>query len=660
MRRSVLISRVVLFSFFFSALLFLGAALFADEGMWAFHNPPLKKWKEQYGFVPTQQWLDHVRLASVRFNDGGSGSFVSPGGLVMTNHHVAMGQLQKISTKENDYVTHGFYAKTLAEEIKCADLEFSKIELEKFNKTSLRSNVVSLYEGGEYWLYRYKKYTDVRLVFAPEQQAAFFGGDPDNFTYPRYDLDMAFFRVYENDKPLKADHYFKWSAKGAAEGELVFVPGNPGGTDRHKIMAQLEYQRDVFLPLVLRLLKFRLAALVKFAEKGPEQMRRAKRMIYGYENSLKALTGEYKGLLDPKLMAKKAAAEKNFRRRVAARPDLQEEFGNAWDEIAGVQKKLAKVAHQRLFRSVRRTVIDRAITIVQLVAEVEKPNEIRLDQYRASNLDSLKFALFSPAPFYPDYEEMMLTAILTQSVEELGAGDPFLKKILSGKTPASRVSELIRGTGIGDPGFRKSLVEGGKEAVMKSKDPVIVLARELDDAVREMRKWYEENVESVETHGGTKLAEARFKVYGRSVSPDANFTLRLSYGVVKGYPQGTTLVPYKTTYYGLFDRAESFDHKFPFTLAPKVKAKKEAIDLSTPINFVCNADIIGGNSGSPVINKDAEIAGLIFDGNIQSLTANYIYDGDIHRAVSVHSIGIIEALRNIYDAGDLVSQLLGE
>lgn len=663
----------------------------ADEGMWTFHDPPLKKWKELYGFEPSQEWLDHVRLASVRFNDGGSGGFVSSKGLVMTNHHVALGQLQKLSSPQKDYVADGFYARTQDEEVKCPDLELnvlvsmedvtkrvhaaiqegvpdkeaneqrkaeiSKIELESFKKTGLRSNVVSLYEGGEYWLYRYKKYTDVRLVFAPEQQAAFFGGDPDNFTYPRYDLDVAFFRIYEDNKPVHPEHYFGWSRKGAAQGEMVFVSGNPGGTDRQKTMAQLEFQRDVYLPEVLKVLKYRLAALRKYSERGSEEARRAKSRIFGYENSLKALTGEYEGLLDPKLMAKKAAAENEFRERVVQNPALQKEYGSAWEEIAEAQKKLEGVFTRNLYRNMRRTLMGKAITIVQLVAEVEKPNDERLEEYRESNLDSLKFDLFSPAPIYPDFEEMMMTTVLDQSVEELGVEDPFLRKLLKGRSPARVAQKLIQATRIADPEFRKSLVEGGKKAVEESEDPLIILTRELDGDIREMRKYVEDNVESVVTRAGTQLAMARFKVYGKSVNPDANFTLRLSYGTVRGYPEGTTLVPYKTTFYGLFDRAESFDNEYPFSMAPKFNARRNNIDLSTPLNFVCNADIIGGNSGSPVINRNAEIVGVIFDGNIQSLTANYLYDGDIHRAVSVHSAGIIEALRKIYDAGDMVEEL---
>jgi hypothetical protein len=697
MKNDVWRSRLVmLFILAFCGLAFLGASLpFPDEGMWTFDNPPLKQLKERYGFTPAQEWLDHVRLSSVRFNDGGSGSFVSPHGLVLTNHHVARGQVQKLSAAEKDYVKDGFYAKTQAEELKCPDLELNvlmsmenvtervlsvvkkgmsdkaalearkaeiaKIEKESLDATGLRSDVISLYQGGEYWLYRFKKYTDIRLVFAPEQQAAFFGGDPDNFTFPRHDLDFALLRVYEDDKPAESKHYLKWNTQGAAEGELVFVSGHPGSTNRLHTMAQIELQRDHSYPYRLKTYKRRLEVLKRYAAIGPEQARQAQGQIFGIENALKAWTGEHNGLLDKNIIAKKQKEENEFRALVASKPEWKKEYGNAWDEITTAEKKLVTMLNPLRFRSLRGSrMAGLAATIVQYVTEVKKPDGERLDGFHDSQLESLKFRLFSPAPVYPQLEEMLLADALQESLEELGPNDPFIKMVLNGRTPADVAKELISGTKLGDPAFRKSLVESGEEAVAASADPLVVLARKLDPMAREMKKWLDENVESVETAAGEKIGKARFAVYGKSVNPDATFTLRLAYGTVKGYPMNGTIAPAKTTLYGLYDRFYSFDKQPPFDLPPRYVERQGKLELSTPVNFVSTCDIIGGNSGSPVINKEAELMGVIFDGNIESLVSRYVYNEETNRAVAVHSAVMIEALRKLYDAGALADELEGK
>ncbi len=678
----------------FSSSLFVGAGL-ADEGMWTFDNPPVKQLKERYGFTPTQEWLDHVRLASVRFMDGGSGSFVSPNGLVLTNHHVAMGQLQKISTAEKDYVATGFYAATPAEELKCPDLEvnvlismedvtqrvqsavkegmseaealkarraeIAKIEKESLDKTGLRSNVISLYHGGEYWLYRYKKYTDVRLVMAPERQAAYFGGDSDNFTYPRYDLDMAFFRVYENGKPIKSEHYLKWNSKGAGENELVFVSGNPGSSDRLFTYAQLEFQRDVRYPMILKYIKKRLEILYEYRERGQEQERRALFHIFGLENAKKALTGELRGLLDKNLMAKRKKDEEEFRKLIANNPEWQKLYGDAWDVIAKTIKKSAEKTKEQFYRHLRGSrMASFAATIVRYVAEVQKPDAERLPGYHDSQLNELRFYLFSPAPIYKDLEEATLAGTLQMSLEELGPDDEFIKIVLNGRSPEEVAKDLINGSKLDDVEFRKSLIEGGEKAVKKCKDPLIVLARKLDPIWRKSEKWFRENVESVLTQASEKIAKARFVVYGKSVYPDATFTLRLAYGTVKGYPMNGTKAPYKTTLYGLYDRALSFDQKGEYVLPQRFWDRQHTLNLATPVNFVSTCDIIGGNSGSPVINKNAELVGVIFDGNIESLSGRFIYDEEKNRAVAVHSAYIIEALRKLYDAGKLADEIEGK
>ena len=666
----------------------------ADEGMWTFDNPPLKQLKDRYGFTPAQQWLDHVRLSSVRFNDGGSGSFVSPNGLAITNHHVAFGQLQKLSNAQKDYVRDGFYARTQAEELKCTDLELNvlmsmenvtarvqgvvkpgmtekqaldarkgeraRIEKESLDSTHLRSDVVSLYAGGEYWLYRYKKYTDVRLVFAPEQQTAFFGGDPDNFTYPRYDLDFALLRAYENGRPAATKDYLRWNAKGAADGELVFVSGHPGGTERELTLAQLETQRDLIYPERLARNKRQLQAVRAYAARGPEQARQAADMIFGLENTIKAFTGEYKGM-DKNLFDKKRTEEADLRAKVAGNPGWRRDYGDAWDAIAAATKRRRERFKLQQYRSISSgsELAGLARQIVVYVAEIKKPDAERLDGYHDSQLDELKFYLFSPAPIYPEFEEALLTQSLQDSLDQLGTNDSFVMAVLDGRQPAEVAAQTVRGTKLKDPAFRKSLVEGGAAALAASTDPMIVLARKADPYFRDLRKDYEESVESVLTSAGEKIAKARFAIFGKSIYPDATFTLRLTYGTVQGYPMNGTKAPSKTTFYGLYDRAASFDFKPPFNLMPRFMQRKDKIDLPTPLNFVASLDIIGGNSGSPVINRNGEFVGIIFDGNIESLTGNFEYIEETNRAVAVHSAAIIEALRKVYDAAPLADELIG-
>lgn len=492
-------------------LLSLGALLcvsvsLADEGMWTFDNPPIKQLKERYGFEPTREWLDHLRLSSVRFNDGGSGSFVGPRGLVLTNHHVALTQLQKVSSPSKDYVKDGFYAQTEGEELKCPDLEvnvliamedvtprvrgaakpgmtdeaalkgrkaeMARIEKESLEKTGLRSDVISLYQGGEYWLYQYKKYTDMRLVFAPEQQIAFFGGDPDNFTYPRYDIDFALFRVYENGKPVESNHYLKWNVKGAGDGELVFVSGHPGSTSRLDTMAQIETERDYDLPLLLTGLSRRVETARRYAAQGPEQARQAARIIFFAENSLKVYKGEAQGLADKTLVARIQKNETDFRTLIVSKPEWQSAYGGAWDAIAR-----AEIEHRQMLKTYRlysarwSRLQEIALSIVQYVAEVKKPDGERLEGYHDSQLDSLRFRLFSSAPIYPGYEAAMLEGGLQFSLDELSPKDPLMKAVLGARTPAEVAKEAVQGTKLADPAFRKSLVEGGRRRFRHQRIP---------------------------------------------------------------------------------------------------------------------------------------------------------------------------------------------
>jgi hypothetical protein len=666
----------------------------AEEGMWTFDNPPLKQLAAKYNFHPTQAWLDHLRLASVRLNDGGSGSFVSPNGLLLTNHHVARGQLQKNSTAEHDYLRDGFYAATPDAEMKSADLEvnvlvgmedvtarvqsaakgigdqakalkardaaIAAIEKESKDKTGLRSDVVSFYQGGEYWLYTYKAYTDVRLVFAPEQQAAFFGGDPDNFTYPRYDLDMALFRVYENGKPLRTANFLKWSAKGAAPGELIFVSGHPGSTERDDTVAQLLMERDVRGPAVTEYFQRRIATAQAFAAQGPEQARLVGSTIFGLQNSLKVYLGRGEALADPAILAKKQADEADFRAKVNANKEWKKEYSKAWDEIARAEEKVKPELKGQVFRRADSRLFTLSLQIVQYVAEIKKPDGERLPQYHDAGLDTLRFQLLSPAPIYPSTEKLFMAAALKLCQEKLGNNDAFAQAILQGGEVNATVNALVDGTKLADPAARKALLDGGEAAVAASTDPMIVAARRADPILREAQRRMHDTVTSVLTPAGEKLGKARFLIYGKDAYPDATFTLRLSYGTVEGYPYNGTIAPPFTTFYGLYDRAASFSNKPPFDLTAKEAAGRHKLDLSTPLDFVSTGDIIGGNSGSPVVNRDGELVGLIFDGNIESLAGDFVYDGAKNRAVAVHSSGMIEGLRKLYGASALADELEGK
>ncbi|MFI5288967.1 MAG: S46 family peptidase [Polyangia bacterium] len=676
-----------------ATLVMVAGSARADEGMWTFNHFPKELVSSRYHFDVTSSWLDHVRLSSVRFNSGGSGSFVSPRGLVMTNHHVGAECISELTA--HDYIKDGFYAKRPADEIKCPDLELNMVvgiedvtkevkSVEKPNmsdaalnqahkekmsalekacadKTGERCDVVTLYDGGVYDLYRYKKYTDVRLVFAPQFQIAFFGGDPDNFEYPRYDLDVAFFRVYDGGKEVHPENYLKWSEKGAGDQELVFVSGNPGHTDRLDTMAQLEFLRDTGYPALLDLLKKMKAGLETYAKKSPAAAREARTHLFYIDNSIKALTGYRQGLLDKKQMAKKAAEESALRKKVAASPEAKV-YGGAWDAIARSQKTYAGFYRKWMTAEGRRgnpfssDLFKIARTLVRASAERKKPSEKRLREYRESNLASVELELFSSAPIYPGLEETELALGLRQLASAFGASDPLTRSLLDEKTPEARAHELVSGSHLADVALRKKLFADPK-ALAASNDPLIKFVEALDPTARALRQREEDEVEGVVKKNLSLLGKARFAAEGLATYPDATFTLRLSFGKVAGYTSGGKKFAPWTTCAGLYARAKRAHNQLPWQIPDKWEAARARLDLSTPLDFVSTTDIIGGNSGSPVINRAGELVGLIFDGNIESLPGNFYYDGAVNRALAVSSQALTSALRGVYDAAPLADEI---
>jgi hypothetical protein len=683
-------------SFLLSTLLSTAAS--ADEGMWLYNKAPKDQIKAKYGFDLTQQWLDHVRLSSVRFNNGGSGSFVSADGLTFTNHHVGAACVQQLSTAGRDYLKTGFYARTQAEEAKCPNLELnelvgiedvtdkvnagvrpemsvadagqaqraamSQIEKDCATSTGLRCDVVTFYSGQVYNLYKYKKYTDVRLVFAPEFDAAFFGGDPDNFTYPRYDLDITFFRVYEDGHPAHLDNYLRWSRTGVKDGDLIFVSGHPGSTSRQQTLAQWEFTRDVAYPWVLGSLKRRIALLQDFSKQSEENARIAQEDLFSWQNSQKAFTGYQTGLVDQAIVGAKSADETHLRQyyktttRNAGAPD-------PWDEIAQAMKLQRDIYPSLMYlERLRGFVLGSsglpvtARTLVRAAEEKPKPNAERLREFRDSALPSLEQQLFSTEPVYKKLETVILADSFAEMQEKLGRDNPDVQKVLNGKTPTEAAKDMIAGTKLDDIAVRKQLYEGGEAAIAASTDPLIVAMRAIEPDALAARKQFDDTIDSVIRRDGTLIAKARFDQSGFAQPPDATFTLRLSYGSVKGYKENGKDVPYFTTMGGAFEHAAEHNNQPPYNLAESWVKMKSNLDLKTPLNFVSTPDIIGGNSGSPMVNKEGEVVGIVFDGNIESLPWNFAYSDVQGRSVSVDSRGIQEALRKIYGARALADELL--
>jgi len=668
----------------------------ADEGMWLYNAFPKDKVKAKYGFEPSQEWLDHVRLGSVRFNNGGSGSFVSPDGLTFTNHHVGAVCVQQLSSHGHDYMKEGFYAKSQAEEARCPDLELnqlvgiedvtqkinvavqpgmssaeagraqraamSSVEQECATTTGLRCDVVTLYSGEVYNLYKYKKYTDVRLVFAPEFDAAFFGGDPDNFTYPRYDLDITFFRVYENNQPAHIEQYLRWSKAGVKENDLIFVSGHPGSTGRLKTMSQLEFLRDLDYPSRLESYKRRIALLLNFGAQSEENARISKEELFSYQNSFKAITGYLVPIENKEIMAGKQADEEKLQAAFKANPK-NKDTADPWAEIANsmkVQREMyLPLNYLERLRGFNSELAYFARWIVRGTEEKTKPSADRLREYRDSALPSLEQSLFSTAPIYKSLDVVTFADSLTQMRDALGADNPVVQRVLQGRTAEEAAKDLISNTKLDDVSFRKQLYEGGPPAVQASSDPMIVMMRAIDPESRAVRKQYDDEVDSVERRAGATIARTKFERAGFTQPPDATFTLRLSYGAVKGYEEHSKRISYFTTFAGGFQHAADHGNQQPYRLPPSWMQAKSKLKLTTPLNLVSTTDIIGGNSGSPTVNRKGEVVGIVFDGNIQSLAWNFVYEDKEARSVHVDSRGIVEALKTIYGATGLVQELTG-
>lgn len=663
----------------------------ADEGMWTFDKFPSTTVQTKYGFAPSQQWLDHVRLASLRVALGCSASFISPNGLVMSNHHCVVDCVQQLSTAQQNFVQTGFIAGTPAEERKCPAFELdqlmqirdvtSEVQAAIAGKTGDEANralhakqaelqqscgpdpatlcqVVSLYEGGIYDLYRYRKYTDVRLVFAPEMSIASFGGDPDNFNFPRFDFDIGLLRAYENGQPARSPNYLKWSANGSKDGDLVFVSGNPGGTSRQLTVSQLEFERDKAIPATIPEIAEYRGLLERFVTESAERSREANEELFFIENDFKVEYGREKALLDPEFFKIKIGEQQQLDQAVAGDPKLAADK-QAWDDLARVQVDRGQLFTRRLvtflFRFSSSQLLGAASTLVESAEERTKANGERLPEYTDQGLARIQQQISAPVPTYKDLEEMKLRWVFSSAQRDLGADDPFVHKMLGKESPEELASRLVAGTHLDDPKVREALYNGGEAAIKASTDPMIVFVASIDPNLLAARKEFEAKVEAPTRAAEQRIANARFAIYGTKVYPDATFTPRLSYGAVKGFPdaEGKFVEPY-TTIAGLFNRATGAP---PYNLPEGwIKAKPD-LPLEMPMNLCTTNDIIGGNSGSPLINKDGEIVGLIFDGNIFSLGGDYAYDARQNRAVAVDSRALLEGLGRVYHLNRIVDEI---
>jgi V8-like Glu-specific endopeptidase len=679
------------------AALLCVAGVFADEGMWTFDNVPRAEISKKYGVQLNDDWLHHLQGSVVRLS-GCTGSLVSSDGLVLTNHHCAASCLAENSTPQRDLLAGGFIADRREQEIRCQNEQISVLmdtqnvtaevtravagaqaadaartrnqiltNLEQRCETDAKQagqprkcEAVTLYQGGQYWLYKYKRYDDVRLAFAPEDAIAAFGGDPDNFQFPRWCLDMSLMRVYENGKPASTPTHLSFDWSGAKDGEPVFVAGHPGTTERLKTVAQLKTERDDYLPLWLVRYSELRGRLLQYSKLSPEAARQAKDYLDTIENSIKVRRMQLASLLDDRLMDRKIADERKLRDLVNAKPDLKSKAGSAWDDIARAEARYRDILGPYTWiegsAGFNSDLFGYARDIVRAAAERQKPNADRLREYTDARLPNVRQEIAADTPVYPQFEEVKLSFSLERMREYLGQDHPIIKRALGNATPDERAKALVEGSMLGDPKVRLALFDGGEQAVAASQDPMIVLAREIDDDARALRKVYENEVQTPEQRAQQSIAAARFAVYGTSVYPDATFTLRLSYGAVKGWTEAGKPVQPFTRLSTLYERATG---AAPFALPKPWVDGKSKLDMNTAVNFVTTNDIVGGNSGSPVVNARGAIVGLIFDGNIHSISGTYWFDEQTNRAVAVHPAFIKTAMEQVYRAPALVRELEG-
>lgn len=684
------------------ALLALALPAAADEGMWTFGNFPRAAVKQKYGVDVTQPWLDRIQRTITRIEGGCSGSFVSPHGLVMTNHHCVMNCLHDLSSPGSDLIADGYTARAPTDEKICpgeiisvlietedvtdavnkvtAGLsdaranetrksELSKLEAQctaaarKHRAGPLACEAVNLYQGGQYFLYKYKRYTDVRLAFAPHDAIAAFGGDPDNFNFPRWALDISFLRVYENDKPAATPSFLRMDLAGPKAGDPVFVAGHPGTTNRLWTTAQLKFQRDAYIPAYLTRNSELRGRLIQWSKTGDEPMRIVQDSLMSYQNSLKVYRGLHRALLGDELMAHKTQQERELRARVAANPQLAKTInagGDPWLQIERAQERYRQIFDRQLYlenaTGFQSMLFKHARWLVRAAAERSKPNEQRLREFADSNLGKMQRGMLAAAPIYPEYEELMLSFSLDKMREILGPDDPLVRRLMNAESPESLAKKLIAGSTLADAKVRRQLWDGGQAAIAASTDPMIVLARDIDAESRGVRKVFEDEVQAPTAAGQEKIAKARFALIGTNTYPDATFTLRMSYGSVQTWSERGAEVPNFTRVNRLYERATG---KAPFALPQAWLDASTKLDPATPFNFTTTNDIIGGNSGSPVLNAAGQIVGLVFDGNIHSIAGTYWYDPKLNRSVAIHPQIIIAAMREVYPAKALADEILG-
>ncbi|MEJ5261185.1 MAG: S46 family peptidase [Ignavibacterium sp.] len=657
--------------------------------MWTFENPPVKYFQEEYGFTPSEQWLEKMQKSALKFGGGCSASFISEDGLIMTNHHCVRGILPNVQKENENILRDGFYASEFSEERRVPNLKVEqlliikdisdeihsemskgksdaeKIELREKKIEEIKTKfyqenpelvfkVISLYNGGKYSLYGYKVYDDIRLVFVPELSVAKLGGDYDNFTYPRYGLDCAFLRAYENDKPIKTNFYFSWNLDGITEDQPVFVVGNPGSTDRINTMAQIEFERDVRYPMMVKMLKDLYKIYEGLVHETKAEDYKLIARLYSIGNALKVYEGTYKGLLDPYLIARKKDFERQFKNAVINNPELNSKYGNIWSELAQLRSEARKTANKIFAYTISGFYSPQYLIIASKLYDLAK--DLKDGKISKDNFENEAQKIY-PSDLNHQLQKKLTLLQLKIWKDNLASDSEILKHLIGNNDIDKSAENILSNSYLTSQEKFNELVKKPVDEILSSDDPFIYFVRTTKDDFQNMLNENKERNQREEILN-QMLGEALYAVYGDAIPPDATGTLRISDGIVKGYDYNGTRAPIKTTFYGALDRYYSFDKKFPFNLPAYWENLPEEFDLSTPLNFISTNDIIGGNSGSAVLNINAEVVGLAFDGNIESLPANFIFTTEANRTVSVSALGMIEAIRDLYKATNLTEEIL--